>query len=381
MGGTFNPIHNAHIEIAKKACEQYGLDRVLFITSGNPPHKKNQTIISAYLRHKMVTQAIKDYENFIPYDYEVKKEKYSYTFETLKHIKKEYKNSDIYFIIGADSFHDITKWYKPRTIMELCTLLVYKRKGYDIEKDLTELKKEYYFKAEFIESEEYDISSSMIREMVLKNESIEKYVPEYVNDFIIRNNLYKSDDKTLKEKVHMSLKRDRFMHSLGVVKMAKGLCKIYGVDEKKAYTAAILHDCAKNIEMETALKKCEDYGVILDEYEKKNPALIHAKLGERIAFYEYGIEDEDILNAIKWHTVGRVNMSILEKIIFISDMIEDGRTFPGVELLRKTAYKDIDMALKQCILKTIEFNTAKKKEIHPNAYEIIEWIDSIKNNG
>ena len=159
--------------------------------------------------------------------------------------------------------------------------------------------------------------------------------------------------------------------------MAESLAKKHKEDKKKAYTAAILHDCAKNIDLETSLKKCEDYGVVLDENEIKNPLLIHAKLGEKIAEYEYGINDEDILNAIKWHTVGRKGMSTLEKIIFVADMVEKGRTFPGVENLRKLAHEDLNKAVKECILNTIKFNEAKNKEIHPNAYEVINWIDNL----
>lgn len=377
MGGTFNPIHNAHIEIAKSACEQFNLDKVLFITSGNPPHKKNQTIISSYLRHKMVTEAIKNYDKFEPCDYEVKKETYSYTLETLKYIKKEYNNPEIFFIIGADSLHDLPKWYKPRTILELCTLLVYKRRGYDMEKDLRDIKKEYYCIAEFIDAETVDISSTQIRKKVEKGEEIDEFVPESVNEFIKRNNLYKEKSGNLKERIKEVLTDERFTHSIGVVRMAESLAKKHNEDKKKAYTAAILHDCAKNIDIETSLKKCEDYGVVLDENEIKNPLLIHAKLGEKIAEYEYGIKDEDILNAIKWHTVGRKGMSTLEKIIFVADMVEKGRTFPGVENLRKLAHEDLNKAVKECILNTIKFNEAKNKEIHPNAYEVINWIDSL----
>ena len=378
MGGTFNPIHNAHIEIAKSACEQFNLDKVLFITSGNPPHKKNRTKTSPYLRHKMVTEAIKNYEKFEACDYEVKKETYSYTLETLKYIKKEYNNPEIFFIIGADSLHDLPKWYKPRTILELCTLLVYKRIGYDMEKDLKEIKKEYYCIADFIDAENVDISSTDIREKIKNGEEIDQFVPKSVNEFIKRNNLYKENTENLKERIKKALTKERFTHSMGVVKMAEGLAKIYKEDEKKAYTAAILHDCAKNIDLETSLKKCEDYDVYLDESERKNPLLIHAKLGEKIAEYEYGIKDRDILNAIKWHTVGRKGMSTLEKIIFVADMIEKGRTFPGVENLRKLAREDLDSAVKECILNTIKFNEEKNKEIHPNAYEVINWIESFK---
>lgn len=374
MGGTFNPVHNGHLIAAKAARDQYKLDKILFITGGNPPHKKGQPVLDATARHKMVSLAIAGEDKFEACDYEIKKETYSYTFETLKYLKNQYKDSNLYFIVGADSFHDIPTWYKPRAIMELCTLLVYERNGYDRQTDFENIKKEYYCKVEFINSARVDISSSQIRELVSKGEEIAEYVPSVVADYISRNGLYRKNEESIKKRLKKALNQERYLHSIGVSATATALAKKYKVDENQAYIAGLLHDCAKNFDKEQMLKKCDDYDVELDEFEKENPVLIHAKVGEKVAAIEYGVRDREVLSAIKWHTLGYVGMGLLEKIILVADMIEPGRRYPEIENLRKLAFEDIDRAVLECMNQTIKFNTAKGRSVHPNAYEIIKWL-------
>lgn len=378
MGGTFNPIHNGHLAIAQKACTQFDLDKVIFITGGNPPHKKDQKILDAQTRHKMVSMAIRNYKKFEPCDYEVKKGSYSYTFETLKYIKRTENKADLYFIIGADSLHNITSWYKPRAIMELATLLVYGREGFDTEADLKEIKKGYYCKVDFIESENIDISSTALREALVLGKDISDFVPGCVNEFIARNGLYKREKGSLRQRLKKRLKSNRYNHSIAVSDTAVKLARLYGVDTDKAYVAGLLHDCAKNLPLEEMLRKCEDYDVFLDEYEKNNSALIHAKLGEAVARVEFGISDGEILEAIKWHTLGCGEMSVLSKIIYVADMIEPNRHFDGIEELRRLSVVDLNKAVIACTNATISFTTSRKKDVHPMAYKLLE---EIKNQG
>ena len=379
MGGTFNPVHNAHIELAQKALTQFGLDKVLFITSGNPPHKKNSIIPDATLRHKMVSLAIEDYPQFEAYDYEVKKQTYSYSYETLKHLKHLNRENELYFIIGADSLHNITSWVKPRLIMEMCTLLVYSRKGYDMEKDLRELKKEYYMKAQFIDAPEIDISSSNIRNMIAEGKDVSGFMPPKALDFISRTMLYKKKASSMKKQLKKLLSRDRFIHSVNVCNTASALAKRFGFDENKAYIAGLLHDCAKCIPHELTLKLCDDFDVLLDEYDEQIPALIHSKLGEKLASSYFGISDSEILEAIKWHTLGHPDMGNIAKIVYVSDMIEPSRCFEGIERLRDIAKENLDRAVYECTNATIIFNTQRNRKINPMAYEVLKAFSPKEN--
>ena len=362
FGGTFNPVHNGHIEIARRAREQYGLKKVIFLTSGNPPHKKDSEVLDAKIRHIMVKRAISGTDGFEACDWEVKRDEPSYTVDSLLHFKEVFPDSELYFIIGGDSLRDFDKWYKPQEILKLCTLLVYDRAGGKTEADF----------AKRISGERINLSSSKIRETVREGGDITGSVPEEVAYFIGRNWIYEYVPD-FEEKLKTMLTPERFLHSLGVRDMAKELAEIYGADTGKAETAGLLHDNAKN--MDNIYERCADLEVELDEAERKNSALVHAKLGAETAKCIFGITDRDIINAIRWHTVGRPDMSLLEKIIFVADLTERGRRFPDAEKIREIAKKDINMAIFECVKATVEVNKRRGYAIHPNAYKIISKFE------
>ncbi len=145
----------------------------------------------------------------------------------------------------------------------------------------------------------------------------------------------------------------RYLHSLGVRDTAAMLARRYGVDEEKARVAGILHDCAKNIPKDEAIKICEEEGIPLKQVCYIEKGLIHSYLGAHIAKTMFAISDREILDAIYYHTTGHENMPLLTKIIYLSDMIEPGRNVPNVEELRRIAMEDIDEALIRSINATI----------------------------
>ena len=155
-------------------------------------------------------------------------------------------------------------------------------------------------------------------------------------------------------------------HPGSTMKEAVKLAEKYGADTEKAYTAGILHDCAKGYDTDEQIKLCQKYGVVLDDITLACKPVIHAPLGAKIAKAEYGVNDKDVLDAIMCHTVAKENMSLLDKIIYIADMIEPMRDFVGVEELRKAAYENIDMAFILGLKQSIVFNAQKNKIIHPN---------------
>ena len=169
----------------------------------------------------------------------------------------------------------------------------------------------------------------------------------------------------------------RYNHSLRVQETAVKLGKINNVDLKKVTTAALFHDCGKisNTEklMEIAAKKIE-----LSEEDKKSPEVVHSKLGEYLAHYKYNILDKDILNAIRYHTTGRPEMSLLEKIIYISDYIEPKRDFPGVIKVRKESNKDLDKSILTALENTIQYLKHKNQYIHKDTIDAYNYY--MKNN-
>lgn len=170
----------------------------------------------------------------------------------------------------------------------------------------------------------------------------------------------------MKNKLKSVLKESRYLHSIGVCETAVKMARLYGVDEEKAYIAGLLHDCAKCFSNEEQIKMCRDYGIELDEITLACPAVIHAPLGAAVARAEYGIEDEEILRSIRLHTTGGKNMTRLDKIIYIADMIEPTRDYSGVDELREIAFKNLDEAMKKSLQSTLRFNIQKGTVIHPD---------------
>lgn len=196
MGGTFNPIHLAHLYIAYEAKEQLNLDKVIFIPTGNPPHKKNNGIIDAEYRYNMVKKAIEGYEDFIISDYEVNKNGYSYTYETLKYLKNKYYDTEIFFISGGDSLMDIEKWREPEQVLKNCTFVAFNRGVYTKE-ILSEQKKKledkYKCKITLLDVVDIDISSSIIRKRIQDGKRVDFFLSKEVKDYIEENALYKGE--------------------------------------------------------------------------------------------------------------------------------------------------------------------------------------------
>ncbi len=181
----------------------------------------------------------------------------------------------------------------------------------------------------------------------------------------------------MKEKLKKSLSEKRYRHSLGVCDEAVRLAERYGADKDKAYTAGLLHDCAKGYNTDKQIKLCKELGVELDDITLACPGVIHAPLGAVIAKEEYGVTDCETLEAIRRHTVAAEAASLLDKIIYIADMIEPTRSFSGVDELRKAAYEDIDKAFMLALKQSIIFNTQKNNIVHPNT--IYAWNYMIRN--
>ncbi len=169
----------------------------------------------------------------------------------------------------------------------------------------------------------------------------------------------------------------RFNHTLGVVCEAERLAPKFGVDVEKAKLTALLHDCAKNLDEamgEDFFVLCQKYGVKLDECARNESALVHAFLGAAVAYKEYGIEDNEILEAIYYHTTARANMTPLEKLIYIADMTEPGRTIEQAKEIRRLVEEDIDEALIYAIGCSIKHVIKKGTLIHPDSVHALNYL-------
>lgn len=169
----------------------------------------------------------------------------------------------------------------------------------------------------------------------------------------------------IEEKLSKMLKPNRLKHSINVAKCAVKLSEIYGYDKNKAYLAGMVHDCAKYFEKNQIDYYVDKYDIYLDDLEKESLALSHSVIGSYVVQDVFNITDKEIIDAIRYHTTGRENMTLLDKIIFMADMIEDGRKFNGVEYLRKLSYEGmLDKALITSFNNTIKYVIDNNQAIH-----------------
>ena len=178
----------------------------------------------------------------------------------------------------------------------------------------------------------------------------------------------------IKKKIKKTLDKYRYQHTLGVAYTASALAMRYGINIDDAFTAGLLHDCAKCIPNDEKFRLCEKYEIELSETEKRNPALIHAKLGAYIANKKYGIKDDDILASIRTHTTGEPGMSLMQKIIFTADYIEPGRDqAPDLPLIRQLAFTEIDRAVEKILHDTLNYLNKKSAAIDPETAETYDF--------
>ena len=404
LGGTFDPIHYAHIHIAKAALSEVNLDKVIFMPSGNSYMKQN--VSPAIHRLNMLKLALKDYPEFEISEIEINRKGYTYTCDTIKELK-ETSDDEYYFIIGTDTLLMLEKWYKPEYLFENLTFVVADRNSDEREAKEKEYIEKYNAKIINLTCDYMDTSSTRIRECILSElygitsgdnntskedinfdsnfEYLKNNIPYDVFEYIKNNHLYKElNDAEMITLLSQELKESRLLHTLGVIDTASELAKIYNVDSKEASRSALLHDCAKYMPLEDMIAICKRNFVELNDIEKKSEALLHSKAGACYAYEKYGISDENILNAIKYHTTGRPDMSMLEKIIFVADFIEPNRTHSDkLPMYRMIAKADIDLVCMNILKDTLDYLETKKAdgvEVDPMTLETYNFYKELIAN-
>jgi predicted HD superfamily hydrolase involved in NAD metabolism len=181
----------------------------------------------------------------------------------------------------------------------------------------------------------------------------------------------------IREDLKKNLTDKRFNHSMRVIETAKELAQIHGEDLRKTTLAALCHDYAKYIDHNQYGEIAISSGEELDDCMECDLGLAHGMIGAILIKQRYNISNEDILNAVRYHTYGRASMSRLEKIIYLADYIEPGRDFKGIEKLRQMARLDLDQCMILALRSSIEYVKSQNRHVHPRSVEALEYY----NNG
>lgn len=187
------------------------------------------------------------------------------------------------------------------------------------------------------------------------------------------------DLRKIRKSMEKNLDAKRYEHTLGVAYTAAALAMRYGADVKNAQIAGLLHDCAKCLSDEKKLSTCKKHNIAVNEIERRNPFLLHAKVGSFLAMEEYKVSNPEIIYAILNHTTGRPGMTLLEKIIFVADYIEPGRKqAPNLNEIRMLAFQDIDAAMVTILRDTLVYLKSSGGEIDPMTEKTYEYFCEVK---
>lgn len=356
LGGTFNPVHAAHIVMAKGVKDLLSLDEVLLIVAQDPPHKQVQGHVDALLRYEMVCLSAKAYEGLTPCDIEMKRPGKSYTTDTLHELELLYPSAQWFVIVGSDMLQDLPTWRNAPDLLKEAVFVAVPRKGQNAadEQAAQLLRHEYGADVRLVSLDIPPISSTLIRNNMEHALPIAGLVSPAVERYIYETGLYLPEQiKRMQEKCRAALNTNRYKHTMGVVRMAEELAQRHGVDPEQARLAALLHDCGRGV----------DKG-----------SLTHAITGERIAREEYGVTDEAVLQAIRRHTTLGISATKLDKLIYLADMVEYGRKYKGVEELRRLAMENLDSAAIKGLTDTILYVQEKGLEVHSDSINALHEL-------
>ena len=376
-GGSFNPPHCGHVEAAMTISELLKPDKLLIIPSNIPPHKELAEGSPDTQERLLLTKlAFADVPEAEVTDMELHREGKSYTATTVEQLLAQYPEAEMYLALGTDMLLSFEEWYRFRFLLETLTLAVFIRsEGEEAEmlRHAEYLKQQYGARIIPLRHEPKAMSSRDIRDMLCRRMGA-SFLPEAVYARIIANGDYDAKPELywLREKSYALLKPSRVAHVVGCESEAVKLAMKWGEDPENAAEAAILHDITKKLSLSEQLILCDKYGIINDTVEEHNVKLLHAKTGAAMAKELFNISNE-VYEAIRWHTTGKTDMTLLEKIIYMADYIEPNRDFEGVERLRELAYENLDAAMALGLKMSLEDIRSYGQEPYIASIEAYEW--------
>lgn len=359
-GGTFNPIHRGHMQAAQAVVNALELDRLLLMPAGIPPHKVlPEGSATPAQRLEMCRIAAAAMDRVEVSAIELERTGPSYTVDTLRELKARYPEAQLWLVMGTDMVLSFDKWRQPEEIAGLCRLAVVARDDADrarIREKAAFLKEHLGAGIDVIEKPALPMSSTQVRES-LDESLLHPDVLEYIH----RHRLYLPSLESLRAEVERRVSSKRMAHILGCERMAASMAEAFGMDDYTVRAAAILHDCTKALNEKEQLTLCEKWNIITDYDEENFPALIHADTGAETAKREFRMPP-DIVEAIRTHTTGACVMTDLQKVLYVADMCEETRSWPGVEELRALALTDLEMAVTSAMERTAAFIREQGRE-------------------
>lgn len=360
FGGSFDPVHVEHTNILKAAVRELCADKVIVVPTKNPPHKSaSKTPFSD--RAEMARIAFSQVSaNVIVDDIENRNDGVNYSSDNLPVLEKKY--GKFVYVIGGDSLLALESWHEPEFIVRNFEIAVFDREGYQSAKDkAAELNEKWNGKIRILEHVGKEVDSHTIRDRLMLKADVSG-LDENVVRYIKSRNLY-SEFFPYVDKAATYLDAKRLVHSKNTALVALSLNRNFcpKIDEDKVLLAGLLHDVGKMYDKTELPNNIQN---VIPKDSIGTPVQ-HQFVSAEIVKNDFHISDEDVLNAIRFHTTGRENMSQFEKLIYVSDLISYERNFQGVESLRKAVYNDFEKGFITCLTYSRDYVVETGREVYP----------------
>ena len=369
LGGTFDPIHEGHLMLARQAIEMAGLDQVIFLPMASPAHRDTEA--AAHHRFAMCSRAIEGERDFL-LSRAGMDEVNRYTVDTVEELRREFPEASFTFILGADKLPSLPYWHGAERLFSFCDFLCFPRKGVSTEETLQKARNAGA-RVQLLAADCPPYSASLLRAKIAQQQDPEG-LPQGVLWYIAENGLYQPDWLPVLREL---MSTHRFRHTLGVKSEAIRLAALHHLPMLRTAAAALLHDCAKGMPQMEMEKIAREQQLISDESMFSSGAMLHGPVGAYVAQRQFGVRDEEILNAVRNHTIGRPGMSLMELCIFVADATEMGREdYPGLQQIRRLARESLAAAALYSLRRTREYVEKSGRPFFPVAIQTADWLEA-----
>ncbi len=361
FGGAFDPVHTQHKLFAKAAIGALGLERVFLVPSNLAPHK-SAACASGEDRMEMLRLAFADLPVCEPCDFELRAGGKSFSYLTCQAFRARFPEDELYFLMGADMLRTFEEWRNPDEIVRCVNVAACGRGGALTEADRAAFRTRFHAELTEIPFVGEEVSSTQIKVDLAfgKPPALDGAVLRYIHE----RGLYAQPAVLPALALE---KEERREHSYRVACMAAARARSAGVSEEKALLAAALHDCAKSVPTDSPLLK----GAVPTDV----PApVVHQYGGAVLAANLFGVRDEEVLDAIRYHASGREDMTALGKLIYLADLLEEGRSFPHIWELRALFWRDLDACMLAALGHQLDYLRKKGQPVYPLTERAYQWL-------
>ncbi|MDR0654747.1 MAG: nicotinate (nicotinamide) nucleotide adenylyltransferase [Treponema sp.] len=381
LGGSFNPVHIGHLFLAGELLHGQGYDRVLLVPAYQSPFKLEANIgPSSRDRLDMLLASITGDERLSVEDCEIRREGISYTIDTLRDIIRRYQpEGKPGLVIGDDLAEGFLSWKDSSGILDIAEIIIARRNG-------TEAKSRP-FPCRQLENEIMDISSGLVRERIKAGAAWEYLVPAGARIIIEDRSLYREASGSpaagdpeitkdflvrIEEEARRRLSPGRFLHSRNTALLARDLAERWSQTPAAAWLAGMGHDICKSMKDGELLELARKDGMAISAFEEKKASLLHGRAAAVFLRERFGIEREDVLEAIRVHTAGEPGMGPLARILYIADKIEVGREKIDPALRKLVLEKDLEEVFPAVLEQTVSWLRARHIDLLKETLDLLK---------